>query len=123
MYLNDHSRSEFYESLGMDTTKFNMHVIHQTNKTTATIFPQVIDTYNPKFKNGLDAMLSANQKMASISKSGDSDIAKAIAKAPLMASFATELIKLMVLKPVDSGSVDTALENHAMDVNDPAFMY
>ncbi|CAL6424242.1 unnamed protein product [Bathycoccus prasinos] len=55
MYLNDHSRSEFYESLGMDTTKFNMHVIHQTNKTTATIFPQVIDTYNPAFKAGLEA--------------------------------------------------------------------
>ena len=123
MYLNDHSRSEFYESLGMDTTKFNMHVIHQTNKTTATIFPQVIDTYNPAFKAGLDGMLAANQKMAAISKSDDSDIAKALAKAPLLATFATELIKLMIMKPIDSGSIDTTLEGHHMDVNDPAFMY
>jgi len=123
MYLNDHSRSEFYESLGMDTTKFNMHVIHQTNKTTATIFPQVIDTYNPAFKAGLDGMLAANQKMAAISKSDDSDIAKALAKAPLLATFAAELVKLMIMKPVDSGSVDTNLEDHHMDVNDPAFMY
>ena len=36
MYLNDHSRAEFYESIGLDTTQFNMHVIHQTNKTTAS---------------------------------------------------------------------------------------
>jgi magnesium-protoporphyrin IX monomethyl ester (oxidative) cyclase len=107
----------------MDTTKFNMHVIHQTNKTTATIFPQVIDTYNPAFKAGLDGMLAANQKMAAISKSDDSDIAKALAKAPLLATFATELIKLMIMKPIDSGSIDTTLENHHMDVNDPAFMY
>jgi len=27
MYLNDHSRSSFYESIGLDTTKFNQHVI------------------------------------------------------------------------------------------------
>ena len=123
MYLNDHSRSEFYESLGMNTTQFNMHVIHQTNKTTATIFPQVIDTYNPAFKAALDGMLEANQKMAAISKSDDSDVAKAMAKAPCLAAFAANLAKLMFMKPIDSGSIDTTLENHHMDVNDPAFMY
>jgi hypothetical protein len=32
-------------------------------------------------------------------------------------------VKLMIMKPVDSGSVDTNLEDHHMDVNDPAFMY
>ena len=40
MYLNDNQRSPFYESLGLNTVEFNMHVLHQTNKTTATIFPQ-----------------------------------------------------------------------------------
>lgn len=40
MYLNDHQRSAFYESLGLNTTQFNQHVIHETNRTTATIFPQ-----------------------------------------------------------------------------------
>ena len=48
---------------------------------------------------------------------------KALAKAPLLATFAAELVKLMIMKPVDSGSVDTNLEDHHMDVNDPAFMY
>ena len=41
----------------MDTTQFNMHVLHQTNKTTAAIFPCVIDTYNPVFKQCLDNLV------------------------------------------------------------------
>jgi magnesium-protoporphyrin IX monomethyl ester (oxidative) cyclase len=41
MYLNDHQRSTFYESLGLNTTQFNQHVIIETNKSTARIFPAV----------------------------------------------------------------------------------
>lgn len=41
MYLNDHQRSAFYESLGLNTTQFNQHVIIETNKTTERIFPAV----------------------------------------------------------------------------------
>jgi len=37
-----------------------MHVIHQTNKTTAQIFPQVIDTYHPDFKKHLDVLANTN---------------------------------------------------------------
>jgi magnesium-protoporphyrin IX monomethyl ester (oxidative) cyclase len=40
--------------------QFNMHVIHQTNKTTAQIFPQVIDTYHPDFKKHLDVLANTN---------------------------------------------------------------
>jgi len=41
MYLNDNSRSAFYEALGMDTRLFNQHVIIETNKSTARLFPEV----------------------------------------------------------------------------------
>ena len=41
MYLNDHSRSAFYESVGLNTTEFNQHVILETNKSTARVFPAV----------------------------------------------------------------------------------
>ena len=43
MYLNDHQRSAFYESIGLNTTQFNQHVVIETNKTTARIFPEVPD--------------------------------------------------------------------------------
>lgn len=41
MYLNDHLRTAFYESLGMNTRQFNQHVIIETNKSVARVFPQV----------------------------------------------------------------------------------
>ena len=119
MYLNDHGRSEFYESLGLDTTQFNMHVIHQTNKTTATIFPQVIDTYNPEFKARLDKLVEINTELAKIGKNDSPDALKNLQRAPLLAGFASELIGLLVMPPVDSGSVDIT----KVAENDPAFMY
>jgi len=119
MYLNDHGRSEFYESLGLDTTQFNMHVIHQTNKTTATIFPQVIDTYNPEFKARLDKLVEINTELAKIGKTDAPDALKNLQRAPLLAGFAGELFGLLVMPPVDSGSVDIT----KVAENDPAFMY
>jgi hypothetical protein len=41
MYLNDHQRSSFYESVGLNTTQFNQHVILETNNSTARLFPAV----------------------------------------------------------------------------------
>ena len=110
MYLNDHSRKEFYESIGLNTTQFNMHVIHQTNKTTAQIFPQVIDTYNPKFKEHLDKLVVINTALAKAESP--------LEKAPLVAGFASNLLAIALMKPIDSGSID-----FVEDVESPAFMY
>ena len=119
MYLNDHGRSEFYESLGLDTTQFNMHVIHQTNKTTATIFPQVVDTYNPEFKARLDKLVGVNTQLQAIGKGEGSEIMKNLQKAPLIATFAGELIGLLAMAPVDAGSIDLT----GVPESDPSFMY
>ncbi|KAL3696555.1 hypothetical protein R1sor_010631 [Riccia sorocarpa] len=51
MYLNDTQRTNFYEGIGLDTKKFDMHVIIETNRTTARIFPAVPDVENPEFLN------------------------------------------------------------------------
>ncbi len=44
MYLNDHSRADFYGALGLNTTQFNRHVIIETNNATARVFPEVGDS-------------------------------------------------------------------------------
>jgi magnesium-protoporphyrin IX monomethyl ester (oxidative) cyclase len=44
---------------------------------------------------------------------------KNLQRAPLLAGFASELIGLLVMPPVDSGSVDIT----KVAENDPAFMY
>lgn len=41
MYLNDHQRTSFYESIGLNTKQFNQHVIVETNIATARLFPAV----------------------------------------------------------------------------------
>lgn len=99
MYLNDHSRSSFYESLGLDTTVFNMHVLHQTNETTATLFPEVIDTHNPEFKRRLDVMVGLNTRLA---EKGLNPVAKVV----LTAQIAFEVLALFLMKPRRSGSLD-----------------
>ena len=98
MYLNDHQRTSFYESLGLNTTQFNMHVLHQTNKTTATIFPEVIDTYNPEFKRRLDKLVELNRALLA----GPNPIAKV----GILAGFAAELAGLFFMPTIRSGSVD-----------------
>jgi magnesium-protoporphyrin IX monomethyl ester (oxidative) cyclase len=99
MYLNDHGRSSFYESLGLDTTQFNMHVLHQTNRTAATIFPEVIDTYNPEFKARLDAMVALNAKLQ---KGG----LNPLEKAAVFAGLAIQLAGLIFMPTLKAGSVD-----------------
>lgn len=114
MYLNDHQRSSFYESIGMNTTEFNMHVLHETNKTTARIFPQVIDTYNPKFKEHLDNMVAMNMQLAAIGDSDAPEALKSLQKLPIIASFVGELLGLFLMKPVEGGTYDLAPSETAL---------
>eukprot|EP00238_Polyblepharides_amylifera_P006141 CAMPEP_0196576140 /NCGR_PEP_ID=MMETSP1081-20130531/5470_1 /TAXON_ID=36882 /ORGANISM="Pyramimonas amylifera, Strain CCMP720" /LENGTH=354 /DNA_ID=CAMNT_0041894671 /DNA_START=280 /DNA_END=1344 /DNA_ORIENTATION=+ len=102
MYLNDHSRSSFYESIGLDTTKFNQHVIIETNRTTSRIFPEVIDVEHPDFFKRLDALVLTNAKLAELSKAGSS----VFQKAPVIASFAFQLLVIFFMKPVQGGSYE-----------------
>lgn len=68
MYLNDHQRAEFYGSLGLDTTVFNQHVIIETNKSAARVFPAVPDVENPEFFKKMDLLVKYNGQLAGIGK-------------------------------------------------------
>jgi magnesium-protoporphyrin IX monomethyl ester (oxidative) cyclase len=95
MYLNDHQRSSFYESIGLNTTEFNQHVIVETNRTTARIFPQVIDVEHPDFFKKLDALVITNTELQKASGMG---------KIACIASFAVQLLGIFFMKPVDAGA-------------------
>uniref|UniRef100_A0A7S1SMW4 magnesium-protoporphyrin IX monomethyl ester (oxidative) cyclase n=1 Tax=Tetraselmis chuii TaxID=63592 RepID=A0A7S1SMW4_9CHLO len=101
MYLNDHQRSAFYESLGMNTTEFNQHVIIETNKTTARIFPEVIDCENPEFFRRMDRMVVANNALCKL----PSD-ASIFEKLPHQMTLASELLAVALMPTVRSGSWD-----------------
>ncbi|CAM6088302.1 unnamed protein product [Calypogeia fissa] len=106
MYLNDVQRTAFYEGIGLDTRQFDMHVIFETNRTSARIFPAVPDVENPEFKVKLDHLVELNQKLIAIGESDAPAFVKNLQKAPLIAAFAADLLAMFVMKPIDSGSLD-----------------
>ncbi|XP_042054773.1 magnesium-protoporphyrin IX monomethyl ester [oxidative] cyclase, chloroplastic-like [Salvia splendens] len=108
MYLNDCQRSAFYEGIGLDTKEFDMHVIIETNRTTARIFPAVLDVENPEFKRKLDRMVEINTKLLAVGDTDDIPLVKNLKRIPLIAALANELLAAYLMKPIESGSVDFA---------------
>ncbi|KAL2464539.1 Magnesium-protoporphyrin IX monomethyl ester [oxidative] cyclase [Forsythia ovata] len=124
MYLNDCQRTAFYEGIGLDTKEFDMHVIIETlskhisinplkkankrNRTTARIFPAVLDVENPEFKRKLDRMVEINQQLIAVGETEDIPFVKNLKRIPLIAALASEILAAYLMKPVESGSVDLA---------------
>lgn len=106
MYLNDVQRTAFYEGIGLNTRQFDMHVIFETNRTTARIFPAVPDVENPEFKVKLDHLVELNQKLIAIGESDAPAFVKNFQRAPLIAGFASDLLAMFFMKPIESGSLD-----------------
>jgi magnesium-protoporphyrin IX monomethyl ester (oxidative) cyclase len=113
MYLNDHSRSAFYESLGLNTTQFNRHVIIETNNTTARIFPSVPDVETPQFWDRMEALIVQNNKLAEIAGSDAPDFVKQLQRLPVYERFAKNLLQLFFAKSIQQGSVDLAEAENA----------
>lgn len=106
MYLNDHQRSAFYESVGLNTTQFNQHVIIETNKSTARIFPEVPDHENPEFFKKLDFMVQMNNKIVEIGKLNLPGPIKKVMIAPFVERMVAETFQLFIMTPLRTGSVD-----------------
>ncbi|KAL6979858.1 cardiolipin synthase [Sarracenia purpurea var. burkii] len=108
IYLNDCQRTAFYEGIGLNTREFDMHVLIETNRTTARIFPAVPDVENPEFKRKLDSMVVINQKLIVVGESEDIPLVKNLKRIPLIAALAYELLAAYLMPPIESGSVDFA---------------
>ncbi|GAB2242547.1 hypothetical protein Droror1_Dr00019322 [Drosera rotundifolia] len=101
MYLNDCQRTAFYEGIGLNTKEFDMHVIIETNRTTARIFPAVLDVENPEFKRKLDRMVEINQKLIAVGESEDSPLVKNLKRVPLVSALVSELLAAYLMPPVE----------------------
>lgn len=80
----------------------------QTNRTTARIFPAVLDVENPEFKRKLDNMVEINQKLIAIGETDELPLVKNFKRIPLVAALASELLAAYLMPPIESGSVDIA---------------
>lgn len=80
----------------------------QTNRTTARIFPAVLDVENPEFKRKLDNMVEINKKLIAIGENEEQPFVKNLKRIPLVAALASELLAAYLMPPIESGSVDIA---------------
>ena len=56
MYVRDHSRPQLYKAFGMDPTDFDYRVFDITTAITRQVFPLMLDTDNPVFRQGLEEL-------------------------------------------------------------------
>jgi len=101
MYLNDLQRTDFYSTIGLDSRKFDKHVIIKTNQSSGTLFPIILDVENPIFFELLEFCHQANEQLIEIEK--DENISrwmKKIQSIPSYCQMVTSLLKLFLLPTI-----------------------
>jgi len=106
MYLNDIQRSGFYATLGLDAREYDIHVIRKTNEATGRVFPVVLNVDHPEFFERLDCCTQNNEKLAAIATSNTPKVFQFFQKLPLYASTALELLRLYLMKPIDTATLE-----------------
>lgn len=106
MYLNDHQRTKFYESLGMNTRQFDQHVIRMTNESSERIFPQVPDVDAPGFWDKMNYLVELNSKVVGVDQMDVPQWAKTLLKAPFLERMLATMLQIFFMPCKDTGSVD-----------------
>ncbi|NEQ97101.1 MAG: magnesium-protoporphyrin IX monomethyl ester (oxidative) cyclase [Cyanothece sp. SIO2G6] len=103
--LTVHERSKFYDMLGLDATTFDTEVIRQTNDTSARAFPVILNVAHPEFFKRLDDCADRNLKLKEIAQSNAPKFVKFWRKVPLMTGIVTDLLRLYLIKPIDTEAI------------------
>ena len=106
MYLNDLQRSDFYATIGLDARKFDVHVIRKTNQSSGRLFPIILDVDHPSFFNYLEICAQANIKLIKIDGINQPIYLKILKKIPNYILLFIYLLKLFLLKPLDSKRIN-----------------
>jgi magnesium-protoporphyrin IX monomethyl ester (oxidative) cyclase len=106
MYLNDIQRSGFYASLGLDAREYDIHVIRKTNETAGRVFPLILNVDHPEFFQRLDLCTQNMARLGAIASSNAPKPVKLLQKLPVFASTAVQLIRLYLMKPIDTLSLE-----------------
>ena len=110
MYLNDFQRSNFYESIGLDARKYDIQVIRKTNESASRIFPIALDVDKPEFFQYLDICASQNKLLIEIERGNSNKIIKLVNKINISIRLGINLIKLYLIKPIESSSVGQTIK-------------
>ena len=87
MYVRDHLRRPFFESLGIDVDWYDRRVLAITSDISKQVFPLALDLENPKFWALLDRLYRNTVKLEALRTSGGSSLAAARLKAANAVAF------------------------------------
>jgi len=103
MYARDLGiKKDFYASLGLDAKDYDQYVINKTNETSARVFPIVLNVYDKSFYGRLDKIVHNNEVLSDIASSDGNKVSKTFRKLPKYLSNGYQLLRLYLLKPLDS---------------------
>ena len=109
MYLNDIQRSDFYASLGLNARDYDKYVIEKTNETSGRVFPVILDVEDPGFYERLEVCVKNNEKLTAIANSNRPGFVKLFQKLPLYLSNGWQFLKLYLMKPIETASMQTSV--------------
>ena len=109
MYVRDVGRKEFYAALGLNARDYDKYVIEKTNETSARVFPVVLDVYNESFYTRLEKIVDNNKELTNIDANSQNKILKLFNKLPHYISNGYELLRLYLLKPLNSNDFQPAI--------------
>ncbi|BBC22365.1 magnesium-protoporphyrin IX monomethyl ester (oxidative) cyclase [Pseudanabaena sp. ABRG5-3] len=95
-------RADFYKSIGLDARQYNKEVVINTNKTSISAFPAVLDTSHPDFFPRLEKCADYNFKLMAINDSDRPQFVKTLQKWPLFLAIFWQLLLVYLLKPIDA---------------------
>jgi len=87
MYVRDHLRRPFFESLGIDVDWYDRRVLAITSDISKQVFPLALDLENPKFWALLDRLYCNTVKLEALKTSGGSSLEAARLKAANAVAF------------------------------------
>ena len=103
MYIRDQgTKKDFYSALGLDAREYEQFVINKTNETSARVFPVVLNVFDDSFYRRLDSIVANGKKLAEIDKKDNQNLNKVLSKLPIFISNGYQLLRLYLLKPLDS---------------------
>ena len=109
MYLNDIQRADFYASIGLNACDYDKYVIEKTNETSGRVFPVILDVENPEFYARLEFCIKNNEKLTKIANSNNPGFVKFFQKFPLYLSNGWQFLKLYLMKPIESSTMQSSV--------------
>ena len=109
MYVRDVGRKEFYAALGLNAREYDKYVIEKTNETSARVFPVVLNVKDSSFYERLEKIVINNKNLSKIDEDSKNTAIKIIKKLPYFISNGYQLLRLYLLKPLNSNDYQPAI--------------